>query len=132
MSFDHAVNQTAIENDALVFLLTLDSGGLVSGILRFNSPTLPTAFFTHFDVPLEPTSEWRWFDGGLLNERAATMADFTMVMSDLDILAIRGDYINGTETARIDNVNMVPEPSTGLLLASGLAALAVGRRRSAA
>ena len=70
-----------------------------------------------------------WMIGGA----AATDAQILAVLSDLDSLWIRGEYQNGSDYGRLDNVvmglNAVPLPASALLLAGAFAGMGALRRR---
>jgi len=96
----------------------LIGGGLT---LTFDSGQPTTQWTTKF-VPLI-ASEWR-INGGA---NAPTEAQFLSVLSGLDKLNIRADWISGSEQVFLDNVVLVaiPTPAT----AAALIAFAVARPR---
>jgi Laminin B (Domain IV)/PEP-CTERM motif len=61
-----------------------------------------------------------------------TAAQFQSVLSDLQTLAIRGEFRNGLgDVTGLDNVQLqVPEPGTASLLAAGLSAVLLRRKAS--
>ena len=64
--------------------------------------------------------------GGAVNGQggaAATLSDFTAVLSNLQAVYVLGDYYNGGDTAMLDNVVLgVPEPVTTAMVGLGMAA----------
>ena len=75
-----------------------------------NSP--PTTFAS-YNIPLTPTG-WRLND--YKNGIEPTPAIMQSVLGNLDGLYIDGDWHNGIETAGLDNVRLVPEPTSLALL----------------
>ena len=76
-------------------------------------------------------------NGGVINGQggaSATLADFTAVLGNLQAVYLLGDYYNGDDTAKLDNVfvNSVPEPNAltiaGVFAAVGMV-LWLRRRR---
>lgn len=124
ISFD-VVNDSSPPDTGFVTLVLRTSGEF----LVFESGAVPSATFTNFAIPLEPGPGWSWFEDGHINGRAATAADFQLVMADLTALLIRGDWSAETDSSRLDNVYLVPEPGTAALLMIGLIGIARVRRR---
>lgn len=90
------------------------------------SNPLPVGSWVSYSISL---NESGWFKGGV----AATQADMMTVLASLDTLRIRGEYISGSDTGRLDNVSLtaVPVPAAAWLFASGLIGLSgLARRRS--
>jgi hypothetical protein len=91
-----------------------------------------------FDTP-SPSNEWSTYNillgtaGWKLDDQYTgpepTSLEMEGVLSDLQALYISGDWLDGVETADLDNVSIVPIPGTVLLLSSGLASIAAFRRR---
>jgi hypothetical protein len=94
--------------------------------ISFDVPSLGWSAWNAYEVELHPSSPWL--------SGTTTLSDFETVLSDVTSLTIstneNADCCLGG--AFLDNVVLTPEPSTALLLAIGLAGLAVMRRRSAA
>lgn len=83
---------------------------------------------THFDFSLTPSSDWH-LDSP--TGAVATSSDMLAILSSLNGMYILGDWVDGYDTADLDNVldtPAVPEPATMSLL--GLGALLLLRRRS--
>ena len=89
-----------------------------------DSPTL--ASWNHYTIPLLSSAGWEAQTGWGLHGAAATEAQLQQVLSNLSSLNINADWRTGTDLVYLDNVNLyttsqVPEPSSILLLGSGLA-----------
>ncbi len=84
----------------------------------------PDGDWLHYNIPLVAGSNWL-LDGP--NGSPATAGEFAAVLGSLDNIYIMGDYLNGSDTASLDNVSLVPEPATMGLI--GLGSLALLRRR---
>ena len=124
ISFDLA-NDSSAPDTGFVTLVLRTSGEF----LVFESGDVPSAAFTTFAIPLAPGPGWSWFEDGHINGRAATVADFQLIMADLTALLIRGDWSGEVDSSRLDNVYLTPEPGTAALLIVGLIGIAHARRR---
>lgn len=83
--------------------------------------------WTSYAVPLIASEGWRVSS---LNGSAASDEQLLAVLSDLSALKIRAEYQSGPDTGLLDNVALVPEPSTYGLMLIGLSAFAaMGWRR---
>ena len=90
--------------------------GYNGNTLRWNGND-PSSSWTHYDVLLNPTSF------------AVTENNFLGVISNVKEIWIRGEYTDAHDIEGLDNVNVVPIPSTILLFASAMAGLAGLRKR---
>jgi hypothetical protein len=103
-------------------------------------PNLLTAFTSVNEVVLAPGSDWVSAEFDLSESalvRTRGSATFTATLADVSRLLLRHDpdplsspgvQNPVTGTLGIDNVTAVPEPGTGVLVITGLAALAASRR----
>lgn len=97
------------------------------GTIRFTSMT-DQVIWADLASPNDPTSTWKTYTATLnastfANQGAATLAD---VLANLKSVTLSAEAGNGpVEVVGIDNfrVTMVPEPSAGLLMLSGLASM---------
>lgn len=128
-------NTSAAFGGALIFDLfaSLSDGAAAVVMLTGNGNRLffdgnsPSTSFASYSVPLS-TSGWRlndWQSGA-----TPTISEMQGVLGNLNGLYISGDWHNGIESAGLDNVQVVPEPSAlALFVFGGLGlALLVGRR----
>lgn len=101
--------------------------------LYFSGNSPPTTFAS-YNIPLTPAG-WRLND--FHNGTEPTAAIMQSVLGNLDGLYIDGDWHDGIETAGLDNVRLVPEPTSSALLILGgsflaaIFALQRSRRNSA-
>lgn len=102
----------------------LSSGGTVLTLDTLANP-LPVGEWVSYAVRLDDSDAW--MNGGV----AASAAELLAVLSALDGLRIRGEYINGSDTGSLDNVSVsvVPIPAAVYFLGSGLCGLLAMRRR---
>ena len=117
-------NQSTAYGHVLSFDLADTSGGFPpfdqediilvgnSLTLAYDLPTSPGGTWTHFEVPLNETG-WRI---NSLTGTPATQTDMQTVLAGISSLYIRGEYQLGPDTQSLDNVQIVPEPSSVLLL----------------
>ncbi len=81
--------------------------------------------FHHYNYALT-AGTWQFSDG--VNFRVATASDIQFTMTNLQRFGINGDQQHGQEYTRLDNVFLVPEPVSALVLSAGLIGLARRRR----
>lgn len=105
--------------------LLLTGGGLT--IAASLSPAPTTGGFTSYSLSLVETSGWHLAG----TATAPTQMQMQSILGNLTEFRLLGDWGNGAEAARLDNVRLaaVPEPSTLLLLAAGGALIGLVRRR---
>jgi len=68
-----------------------------------------------------------WYDPDTFEP--ATDGQLFLVLKSLDGLVITGEFIAGPDQGALDNVMLIPEPGSLVLLATGLAAYALTKRR---
>lgn len=101
----------------------LSGGGLTVVYDTANNPV--NNGWTSYSVPLSPTG-WRL---NTLSGSAPTEEQFLAVLSNLSSLRIRAEYQTGADIGHLDNVALVPEPTTALMLLSGIGCIAFAARR---
>lgn len=101
----------------------LTGGGLTVVYDTANNPV--NNGWTSYSVPLSPTG-WRL---NTLSGSAPTEEQFLAVLSNLSSLRIRAEYQTGADIGHLDNVALVPEPTTVLMLLSGIGCVAFAARR---
>jgi hypothetical protein len=101
----------------------LSGGGLTVVYDTANNPV--NNGWTSYSVPLSPTG-WRL---NTLSGSAPTDEQFLAVLSNLNSLRIRAEYQTGADVGYLDNVALVPEPTTILMLLSGIGCVAFAARR---
>lgn len=104
------------------------TGGGQTLVLGLSANPLPLGDWVSYSVSLSETAGW--LNGGV----AATQGDMLNVLGSLTTLKIRGEYISGPDTGRLDNVslNTVPVPAAAWLFGSGLISLiGIARRKKA-
>jgi hypothetical protein len=116
-------------------LVVLTGGGLSIGVTTGTRPGAPA--WTNFVVPMSVGS-WRLVTNATLGA-TATEQQFLAVLGSLTAMRLQADWVSGGDETDLDSVsltgvavpppNVVPEPSTYVLLASGLAGLGVIARR---
>ncbi len=84
----------------------------------------PNGSWASYAVPLA-SGGWRV---GSLTGALATDAQIQSVLANLSSLRIRAEYQTGADTGYLDNVSLVPEPTSALMLLAGLGVLAGARR----
>ena len=77
--------------------------------LTFGGALGPSNTFTTYVIPIEASAGWTYYDlSGSITQRPAVSADFDSVLSNLSQLSIQGEFINGPELTRLDNVVLGP------------------------
>jgi len=92
-----------------------------------NSNPLPLGNWVSYSVILGESAGWQ--NGNV----TASLADIIAVLGSLDRLRIRGEFISGSDTGRLDTVsiNTVPIPSAVWLFGSALVGFfSISKRRS--
>lgn len=101
----------------------LSGGGLTVVYDTANNPV--NNGWTSYSVPLSAAG-WRL---NTLSGIAPTEEQFLAVLSNLSSLRIRAEYQTGADVGHLDNVALVPEPTTVLMLLSGIGCVAFAARR---
>lgn len=101
----------------------LSGGGLTVVYDTANNPA--NNGWTSYSVPLSAAG-WRL---NTLSGIAPTEEQFLAVLSNLSSLRIRAEYQTGADVGHLDNVALVPEPTTVLMLLSGIGCVAFAARR---
>ena len=65
------------------------------------------------------------------HEQFVVNEQFLTVLSNLSSLKIRAEYQTGSDIGHLDNVSLVPEPDTALMLLGGIGIIAFAARRKA-
>ena len=86
--------------------------------LNWFGPAPPAATWTDYDIALSETAGWLKSDS-----TPPSSGEMQAVLGDLTQLHIRAEYRTGDDRAYLDNVRLVPEPSTFILLTMGTLAL---------
>jgi hypothetical protein len=80
--------------------------------------------FHHYSYDFVPGT-WQYSDG--VNFRAATAVDLSSVLASVKQFGVNADQVGGADYTRLDNVAVVPEPASLLVLGLGL--LGIRKRR---
>ena len=119
-------NQTSISPRADVLIV---GGGITIGLAAGVQPLVGE--WTSWSVTLDASEDWRlvsdFADAAVSGRPVATEAEIQSVLNDIEGLYIRGEYTNGADRTRLDNVELVPGP--GVLGVFGLMGVAARRRR---
>jgi hypothetical protein len=123
----------------------VDLSGLVNGtpfFMEYTSQSALTSSWSSMNVRLDTSAAWTFFDVFANTSHLATQADWNTYLPLIDSLQIL-DHLSflrstgGSGTFGFDNIKLteaaaptVPEPTSMLLMATGLAGLALRRRRS--
>ena len=122
LTFDVASYQTPDVSTSWVGMRGVNDLELIS---YYNAPTSAYPAWHSRSVSMVETAWVRVSDG-----QPPTYAQFMSVLNDLDGLVILAEFVEGLETdiSGLDNVVLVPEPTTALLLVAG-GLLAARRQR---
>jgi hypothetical protein len=103
--------------------LILTGGGMT---LYYLAGLDPSTAWTHFEITLAPDTTWHL--NYLGNLATISDKDFSSVLSSLDGMYLLGDWASGPDDSGLDNVELIPEPSTGLLFGLGLVGLGLRKK----
>jgi len=129
--------EALLGNDGVNFpMLAISDGSL---FLQFRT-SLPGLSWTDYTIPLRAGAGWEVSANRILNDGTpgapATDAQILQVLSHLSFMSIREDVRGGDDQTNLDGVVLTaptatttPEPSTFVLLASGLAAVGFVSKR---
>ncbi len=78
--------------------ISLSGGGLT---IVVDAGSNPGTDWTHYSIALDTSAGWAI---NALSGTAATQADILTVLTDLDDIRIRGEYVSGRDTGGLDNV----------------------------
>ena len=70
----------------------------------------PNTSWTGYELTLDESDDWRV---GTYDGTAATRSQVQSVLGDLTEMRIRGEYVSGADTGRLDNPALVPPESAG-------------------
>ena len=104
----------------------LEGGGLRL-VWQSSPPIAPTSGWTPVSVALAPSPQWHL---AATNGSLASASDFQTVLASTTGFFVRGEYTDGAEVAGIDNIIVVPEPSSLAFLALSASVVASFTRRS--
>ena len=118
-------SQTSVTNRADVIL---SGGGMTIGLDADVLPQLGA--WTSWSATLGGAG-WRSVNisSGALSGGDVSQSDIANVLSNLTALYIRGEYTNGSDASRLDNVLLRAVPTPGAALVLGVAGIAGTRRR---
>jgi hypothetical protein len=118
LEFDYS---SAASDGPYPFILFSSGVGVI-----YQTTTVPgDGEFHHYNYAFTPGT-WQFSDG--INFRVATVNDITVTMQNLQQFGINGDQQHGPEYTRLDNVVIVPEPTSALALCMAGFGLARHRR----
>ena len=113
LSFD--LNQTGSGSQFNSRDVILNGGGLEIWLDAGDNP-LPLGEWISYSVSITEDSGW------MLGNSVASASDIQTVLGSLQSLRIRGEFIDGNDTGRLDNVELsvVPIPAAAWLFITGL------------
>jgi hypothetical protein len=88
--------------------------------------------WTSWSVIFSETEDWRFMTdipNAGISDTQATQADLAAALADLQAIYIRGEYSFGSDSTALDNVVLVPAPTT-LAVSLGMLSLGLRRRRA--
>lgn len=126
IQYDHRILNSGNNNGRGARQIYLSGGGSSA---TWSGPLVPNGDYL--------STSWETFTAPLVESAWAVTGSWSDLLSNVESLQIRVDlyssYVGSAEAHRIDNVQLVPEPSTAALLVAGLVGLArAGRSTSRA
>lgn len=94
--------------------ISLVGGGYT---LVYDTAYNPGTSWTSYSVPLTELGGW---SVGALGAPGPSQSQMQQVLANIGDLQIRGEFVNGSDVGRLDNVIMIPESATLILMVGGL------------